>query len=60
MTKPLHHEEAAAEGRDISNVVQGTAETLLNKLEETVAATSISNRGIPFGRPMSNNRKGIN
>ena len=60
MTKSLQHEEEVGEGRDLSNVVQGTAETLLNQLEETVAATSISNRGIPFGRPLSNKKKGVN
>ena len=60
MAEGLKHEQESVEGRDLSSVVQGTAETLLNKLEETVAATSISNRGVPFGRHLPNNKKGIN
>ena len=59
MTNSLQNDEETVEGHDLSNVVQGTAESLLNKLEETVAATSISNRLLPFGRPPSNNNKGM-
>ena len=44
--------------KELSSVVQGTAESLLSKLEETVAATTISNRGLPFGKPRNANKKG--
>ena len=43
---PLDKEPMQA--RELSNVVQGTAENLLSKLEESVAATTISGRGIPL------------
>ena len=59
MTSSLQNEEETVEGPDLSNVVQGTAESLLNKLEKTVAATSISNRLVPYGRPPSSNNKGM-
>ena len=45
--------------KDLTSVVQGTAETLLSKLEETVAATTISNRSMPFGKQMTSKKKGI-
>ena len=44
--------------KDISNVVHGTAETLLSKLEENVAATSIYSRGSTFARPKHSIKKG--
>ena len=58
MTPVSQQDQTPVQERDLSNVVQGTAETLLNKLEETVAATSISNRGIPFGRALIPGKKG--
>ena len=45
--------------KDISNVVHGTAETLLSKLEENVAATSIYSRGSTFARPQHSIKKGV-
>jgi len=44
--------------KELSSFVQGTAESLLSKLEETVAATTISNRGLPFGKPRNARKKG--
>ena len=52
------YEHEVVDEKDLSSVVQGTAETLLSKLEETVAATSISNRKLPFGKQMNFNKKG--
>ena len=45
--------------KDISNVVHGTAETLLSKLEENVAATSLYSRGSNFARPQHPIKKGV-
>ena len=53
------HEPDEVDQKDLTSVVQGTAETLLSKLEETVAATTISNRGMPFGKQMTSKKKGI-
>ena len=53
------HESDEVDQKDLTSVVQGTAETLLSKLEETVAATTISNRGVPFGKQMTSKKKGI-
>ena len=54
---PSYEHEVVAD-KDLSSVVQGTAETLLSKLEETVAATTISNRKMPFAKQMNSNKKG--
>ena len=51
-------EDDSMQAKDISNVVHGTAETLLSKLEENVAATSIYNRGSTFARPLHPIKKG--
>ena len=50
--------EDSMEAKDISNVVHGTAETLLSKLEENVAATSMYSRGSTFARPLHPTKKG--
>ena len=51
-------EEDSMQAKDISNVVHGTAETLLSKLEENVAATSMYSRGSTFARPLHPIKKG--
>ena len=53
------HESDEVDQKDLTSVVQGTAETLLSKLEETVAATTISNRSMPFGKHITSKKKGI-
>ena len=51
-------EDDSMQAKDISNVVHGTAETLLSKLEENVAATSMYSRGGTFARPLHPIKKG--
>ena len=51
-------EDDSMQAKDISNVVHGTAETLLSKLEENVAATSMYSRGSTFARPLHPIKKG--
>ena len=58
MTPTPTTEEDSMQAKDICNVVHGTAETLLSKLEENVAATSMYSRGSTFPRPLHHIKKG--
>ena len=51
-------EEDSVQAKDISNVVHGTAETLLSKLEENVAATTMYSRSSTIARPLHPFKKG--
>ena len=47
-TAKVSKDTEAVQPQEFSNVVHGTAENLLNKLEESLAATNISARRSPF------------
>ena len=58
-TPALTSNKEMVQDKELSNVIQGTAENLLSKLEESVAATSISGRGIPLSKTETSSAKGV-